>query len=79
VELASLILRTSIERSGSERPCCAGCGRTPLDGEVIHTSEAERVLCSLCVGREPEGRRGTSRVERVHVGDRPLRILPRAA
>jgi hypothetical protein len=79
MELASLILRRSLGAVGTGRDCCSRCRRTPVAGELMHTFESGAVLCSLCLARLPEDERAPLRSERVHVADRPLAVMPRAA
>lgn len=79
VDLASLILRRSIGALGHDRDGCSGCRRIPVAGEVVHTFESGRVLCSLCLAGLPEAERSPLRSERVHVGDRRLSVMPKAA
>jgi hypothetical protein len=38
-----------------------------------------KALCSLCLARLPEPERAPLRSERVHVADRRLAVIPRAA
>jgi hypothetical protein len=79
VELASLILRRSLGSVGHNRDSCSRCRRTPVAGELVHTLESGTVLCSLCLAGLPEEQRSPLRSERVHVADRPLAVVPRAA
>jgi hypothetical protein len=79
MELASLILRRSLHALGHDRSSCARCRRTPVAGEVMHVFESDRALCSLCLARLPETERAPVRSERVHVTDRRLPVVPRAA
>jgi hypothetical protein len=48
-------------------------------GELLHVFESEKLLCSLCLARLPEAERAPLRSERVHVSDRRLSIVPKAA
>ena len=41
--------------------------------------ESGEKLCSLCLGEMPEAKRSPLRSERVHVADRRLSVIPRAA
>jgi len=79
VELASLILRRSLGAVGHNRDSCSRCHRTPVAGELVHTVESGKVLCSLCLTSLPEAERSTLHSERVHVADRRLAVVPRAA
>jgi hypothetical protein len=78
MELASIILRRSLRALGSDRSSCDRCRRTPVAGELLHLFESGRVLCSLCVARLPESER-PPRTERVHVGERRIAAVPKAA
>jgi hypothetical protein len=78
-DLAGMLLRRSI---GSLRPASDGCGkcrRIPLAGERLHELDSGRLLCELCFGALPEERRLAVRTERVHAGERPLPVGPKAA
>lgn len=79
MELASLILRRSLRAVGNDRSSCSRCHRTPVAGEVMHLFESDTTLCSLCLARLPEDERSPLRSERVHVTDRRLAVVPRAA
>jgi hypothetical protein len=79
VELASLILRRSLKSVTPDRESCSRCHRTPVAGEMLHVFESETLLCSLCVARLPEAERSPLRSERVHVSERRLSVVPRAA
>ena len=79
VELASLILRRSLGALGTGRDSCSGCRRTPVAGELMHVFDSGSSLCSLCLQGLPEAERSPLRSERVHVGDRRLPVVPKAA
>jgi len=79
VELASLILRRSLGAVGHNCESCSRCRRTPVAGELMHTFESGKVMCSLCVAGLPEAERSPLRSERVHVADRRLAVVPKAA
>jgi hypothetical protein len=79
MELASLILRRSLGSLSHDRSSCARCRRTPVAGELLHVFESEKQLCSLCLARLPEAERSPLRSERVHVSDRRLSVVPKAA
>jgi hypothetical protein len=78
-DLGAMLLRRSL---GSLTPSTDGCGecrRIPLAGERLHELESGRLLCELCFGALPEERRLAVRSERVHAGERPLVVAPKAA
>jgi hypothetical protein len=79
MDLASIILRRSIGALRHSRSSCASCRRTPVAGEVVHVFESDRVLCSLCLAQLPEEERAPLRSERVHVSERRIAVVPRAA
>lgn len=79
MELASIILRHSVRALGHDRSSCSRCHRTPVAGEVLHVFETGKALCSLCLARLPDPERLPMRSERVHVADRPLAVVPKAA
>jgi hypothetical protein len=78
-ELAAMLLRRSIGTLSASQERCGECRRTPLAGERMHELETGRVLCELCFGALPEERRLAVRSERVHAGERPLAVAPKAA
>lgn len=45
----------------------------------MHELESHRVVCQLCLADLPEPNRVTISCERVHVSERPLTIIARAA
>ena len=79
MELASLILRRSLHALGHDRSSCSRCRRTPVPGELVHVFESDMKLCSLCLARLPEAERSPLYSERVHVTDRPISVVPKAA
>jgi hypothetical protein len=79
MELASLILRRSLSDLGHDRSSCSRCHRTPVAGELMHVFASEKTLCALCLVRLPEAEREPLRSERVHVTDRPIAVVPKAA
>jgi hypothetical protein len=78
VDLAADLLRRSV-RADLAAPCCSGCGRRPLPGELLHVYDAERALCTLCNSSVPEAERAPLRCERIHADERNLSVMPRAA
>jgi hypothetical protein len=78
IDLAADLLRRSAKAHRAV-PCCSGCGRRPLPGELLHVYAAERSLCTLCVGRLPVEERAPIRSERIHAAERHLAVMPRAA
>ena len=79
MELASLILRRSLGALHHDRASCSRCHRTPVAGELMHVFDSGKALCSLCLARLPEPERSPLRSERVHVGDRRIAAVPKAA
>lgn len=79
MELASIILRRSLGALGTNRSSCSSCRRTPVAGELMHVFESDRVLCSLCLAHLPEEERAPLRSERVHVSERRIAVVPKAA
>jgi hypothetical protein len=78
-DLAALLLRRSIGSLGPSRDCCSECRRTPLIGERLYELDSGRMLCELCFVALPEERRTSVRSERVHVSERRLAVVPKAA
>lgn len=50
-----------------------------MAGELMHVFESDTALCSLCLAQLPEAERSPVRSERVHVTDRPIAVVPKAA
>ncbi|HEX8856381.1 MAG TPA: hypothetical protein VF752_12360 [Thermoleophilaceae bacterium] len=79
-DIASLLLRKSIGAlSKSRGSCCSRCRRTPVAGELMHVFESGSTLCTLCTAELPEAERRPLRSERVHMTDRHVFAVPRAA
>jgi hypothetical protein len=78
-DLAALMMHRSIGSLRPSRDTCGKCRRTPLAGELLHELDSGRLLCDLGFAALPEGRRRAVRSERVHVGERKLAVVPRAA
>lgn len=77
-DLASILRLKARSRQDPDGRCSC-CSRTPLAGELLHQLESHRVVCQLCLSRLPESKRATIATERVHVAERPLAIISRAA
>jgi hypothetical protein len=78
-DLASMLLRRSIDSLTPSSAGCAKCRRIPLAGERLHELDSGRLLCELCFGALPDERRRAVRSERVHAGERRLAVGPKAA
>jgi hypothetical protein len=78
-DLASILVRSSIGALLPSAAACGDCHRTPLAGERMHELDGGRTLCDLCFAGLPEERRVAVRTERVHVSERRLAVVPRAA
>jgi hypothetical protein len=78
-DLASILVRSSIGTLAPSGAECGDCHRTPLAGERVHELDSGRTLCDLCFAELPEERRVAVRTERVHVSERRLAVVPRAA
>jgi hypothetical protein len=78
-DLASILVRSSIGTLPPSAIACGDCHRTPLTGERMHELDGGRTLCDLCFAGLPEERRVAVRTERVHVSERRLAVVPRAA
>jgi hypothetical protein len=79
MEIASILLRNSLDALHTDRPACSRCRRMPLTGELMHELESGSEVCSLCLAKA-EGRDGEPvRSKRVRATDRPLSVVPRAA
>lgn len=77
-DLAS-ILRRKARRRAPDGARCSSCNRVPLAGELMHELESRRMVCQLCLVELPESKRATIASQRVHVGERPLAVVARAA
>ena len=78
-DLAAMLVRSSIGTLAATDESCGECRRTPLAGERVHELEGGRILCDLCFAELPEDRRLAVRTERVHVSERRLSVVRRAA
>ena len=78
-DLASILVRSSIGALLPSAAACGDCRRTPLAGERMHELDGGRTLCDLCFAALPEERRVAVRTERVHVSERRLAVVSRAA
>jgi hypothetical protein len=77
-DLAS-ILRLKARGGGGDPTRCSSCNRVPLAGELMHELESRRHVCQLCLADLPESKRATLGCHRVHVAERPLAVIARAA
>jgi hypothetical protein len=77
-DLAS-ILRLKARGRALDPTRCSSCNRAPLAGELMHELESHRVVCQLCLSELPESKRATVASQRVHVAERPLAVIARAA
>jgi hypothetical protein len=79
MEIASILIRNSLEAVRSEDPHCAHCERIPLVGEWLYQLGSGARVCSLCVAHvaptegEPVG------AERVRSCERPLAVVRQRA
>ena len=78
-EIASILLRNSLGSLHSDLAQCSGCRRTPLIGELMHTLDSGRVVCSLCLGPADAREGEPVSSERVRATDKKLAVVPRAA
>ena len=79
-DLASILrLKAARAHHGGDHHTCSGCRRVPLAGELLHELSSHRRVCQLCLALLPESKRETISSERVHVSDRPLAVVSRAA
>ncbi len=74
------LLRRSVGVLRGDRSSCAGCGRTPLTGEMVYVYEGHgaELLCELCRARSdlaPSAGFAVRHAEQGHA----VRRLPRAA
>jgi hypothetical protein len=79
MEIASILLRNSLDALHTDQPACSRCHRMPLTGELMHELESGDEVCSLCLSKSG-GRDGEPvRSQRVRATDKPLAVVPRAA
>lgn len=74
--LESIMLRKSVGSMEVERPMCSGCERTPLVGEFLHEVGSGGLLCGLCLRELPEEQRAPLNSQRLHAGERGIRVQP---
>jgi hypothetical protein len=77
-DLAS-ILRLKARTRHADPTRCSSCSRVPLAGELLHELESHRLVCQLCLSELPESKRATVASVRVHVSERSLARVARAA
>ena len=78
-DLATILrMKAARTRTGHDHHCST-CHRVPLAGELLHELSSHRRVCQLCLAQLPEAKRDTIASERIHVSDRPLAVVPRAA
>jgi hypothetical protein len=75
-DLERELLRKGVGALSAGRAACAGCGRTPLIGEIVHLYPHDRVVCALCL---PGERREPDRSEAVHLSERGQTVRLRPA
>jgi hypothetical protein len=78
-DLAAILRMKASRAHGADPQRCSGCRRVPLAGELLHELRGHRHVCQLCLSRLPESKRETLASHRIHVSDRPLAVVPRAA
>jgi hypothetical protein len=78
-DLSAILMPSRIGSLTPSRACCSDCRRTPLVGERLHELDSGRLLCDLCFVALPEEQRLAVRSERVHVTERRLSVVPKAA
>jgi hypothetical protein len=78
-ELARRILRKSIGSMRDGLLQCGSCRRTPVPGEFVHRLPSDRIVCSLCLAKQPAAKRDHAVPERVHASERHVSVMPRAA
>jgi hypothetical protein len=78
-DLAAMLMRKSLRAIEHAGERCGGCRRTPLAGERLHQLDSGRLVCELCFAALPEKRRHSVRSERVHVAERRLAVVRKAA
>jgi hypothetical protein len=78
-DLATILRMKAARSHRAVDHSCSGCHRVPLAGELLHELSSHRRVCQLCLARIPESKRQTIASERIHVSDRPLAVVPRAA
>ncbi len=78
-DLATVLRLKAARAHRGDDHTCSGCRRVPLAGEVVHELSSHRRVCQLCLARLPESKRQPIASVRVHVSDRPLAVVSRAA
>ena len=74
-DLERQLLRKGVGALVRDRPACAGCGRTPLTGEVVHVYERGDIVCVLC---RPRRRQDPVRTELVRSCEHGHAVRPTA-
>jgi hypothetical protein len=70
------LLRRSLDAHEAEYERCTHCRRTVLSGERVFVYGAERIVCELCVGLQPERPQESRLVHGPELGH-TIRILDR--
>lgn len=78
-EIASLLLRNSLDSLHSDPPQCSRCRRSPLVGELLYRLGSGKRVCSLCVARSASIEGEPVDAERVRHSDRPLAVVQQRA
>jgi hypothetical protein len=78
-EIASILMRNSLDALRSDEPQCSRCRRSPLVGELLHLMESGKRVCSLCVARLPSREGDPVSAERVRSSERRLAVVQHAA
>jgi hypothetical protein len=79
-DMASILIRNSVNGHRSEEPACSRCRRVPLVGEWLYQLGSGARVCSLCVARAAPREGEPVNAERVRSSERRLAVVrPRAA
>lgn len=55
-DLQTLLFRKGLRALRDDRDACTDCGRTPLEGELVHRlARGERTVCALCAASRHRG------------------------
>jgi hypothetical protein len=78
-EIASIMIRNSVDAFRSDEPHCSRCRRIPLVGEWIYELGSGKHVCSLCVARAAASEGEPVGAERMRSCSRRLAVVQQRA
>jgi hypothetical protein len=78
-DLASMMIRNSLDAAGGDEPECSGCGRVPLVGEWLYELASGKRVCSLCAAAAAQTEGEPVSAERIRSCERRLAVVRQRA